>query len=532
MPLPVPLFPSRTPISSPLSPIGSGLKLAPPPNVVPFRGAPQAPQPALRLAPPNLAPGIIPRGIPMSQVPPSLAPSGLGAPLIAAPVEAAGGIALVPAIAGAAGLLLLDLILPQAAAAPEAPGIPASVSPSNATTRNFPEITSPSSGIFPNSLYFITQKLFRFNPPGSANASFSYENTSGALGSNVAFNVASIQASFPSPAGGGSFDYLVGIVIAPQGATSGIPVFPDFRTGQKPQQPVNPLQDPLPLDDQGQRRLFVAPAPPVIVPFRRPAPAPVAPPVPAPVPVTPPVPFAPVIPTIPPDAPPEREPFSPPVPDSPVFPYPIPSTNPSPNPGRVPLPELPLPRPTLKPVTPVKSPILPNTPTSPTEEDGKLKKPFIVVPTPSSATPTQRTRPGDCPDPCPDPCKETDLSDVIAKLKEIIKCVCIEGRTILTSTLGSGDSGTYGLPADTLFVEVRVTQLSPRVRSQSGNQQGEAIQYAGSYSFGGFGNFSDRMPLSYIKNIFVCPKGLDSFQFQTNYGSSATVRAYHLQPLP
>lgn len=487
------------------------------------------PQPAARIAPPPPLPGVPPTLSAPSPSAPSIAPSGAAAPLLAAPAEAVGGIALIPVIAATAAILTGDLFFPQSTAKAEAPGIDPAISPSNATPKTLPPITSPANGLYDNSSYLITLTIFRKNVSETPNPSYSYQSAFGATGANVPFSLTSYFNTYPFK-GGGYTEYITGVVITLNGAVSGALRTPSLQPLATPQQPTQPLQDPVAVDSEGNRRVFTpTPTPeklPRVQPQILPQKSPIAPP--SPTRTVPPEIVPPVVPIAPPNAPPFVPPF--PFPNTPPYPYPLPPFEPRRRDEKDPISPVrpPFPGVTVTPVTVTPSigdPLFP-----PTEGDGKLKVPLKPTIAPPFVPPSRRQRGADCCEETGGSSEKCDLTEVLKKIKELHDCVCLEGREIASKSLGYGDSGSYSLPVDTIAVFVEVTQIGSQVRRQSGNANGQTILYIGSYAFGIGSGYSDRNPISFEHNGFFAPERAEKFEFQLNFGSIAQVTAMYLKP--
>lgn len=525
MALAAPVFPGRIPTAAPAPPLAGGAVPPAANNIVPFRGSPSVPLPPSGVAPPPPAPAPVPTGSAPVPAPPSAPAPGVAAvPAAVAAAEGGAAASLVPVLVGGAAIAALDLLFPAPAFAP---GIPAQFSPLIATPRGTSPISLPSGGIVPDAIYGLTTVIqvvdnLGLNPPQST------QDTTNVLGSNLRNAIAAIQSSYPqTPGNGRNTFYIQSQTVALLFSGSAAPTFPNYDDVLTPQRPTQPLQDPSPLDSEGLRRPYLPLPPPQAPPFRRPAPAPIAPPLPEVAPPVPPIPLPPVIPETPPEAPP----YFPPVPYNPIPPVFVPPGVPQKAPAAIPTPLPPfLPVPT--PVQKLVPPLLPPPVKTPTltpplvDEKGFFLIPPVETRVPPSVPPTERTRGADCCDIVFPECPPCDIEELKNKLDEIKGCACPESRQVEELFLGEGSSGNYSLPPESVRVVLSINDMSPRVRSQSGNAEGETIYFAGSYAFGYSQGFSDRKPISFYGNVFECPPGAGRFQFQLNYGSIAAVSVF------
>lgn len=518
-----PVFPNTLPIGAPSN------------SVVPFTRAPRP----LAAAPPVSATLPLPSApapLPSSTSPPigarglatgvGVGVSTLGGasatPAAVAAVEGGIGAAVLPIVAGAAAFLAGDLIFPQSAANAEAPGIDPSVAPSGQGQGNKFPVTAPNQ-INLSANYFVNTNYTVFYVGGTSETFNTGTGTNGSgINATIAAVVANLDRSPPLP-----YSKINSMSVVPQ-ATPGAPFVPFTPT--VPQSGTAPLQNPVPVDSEGNRRVFVPPPIPERLPQKAPSPLPQRQPLAPTLPRVPTTPLPPVVP----DTPKVDPPLSPPqrVPQQTPFPYPFPLPTPTEAPSRQPggLPGGVTVTPvTVTPVTVTPVTVTPSTglryPKQPTDEKGLLNPPEINLTDPPKPPTTRRQRGADCCD--PDPC---DLSEVLKKIKELSDCVCKEDREFLTKSLGSGDSGTYSLPPESVAVFVNISSVGQSVRSQSGNSNGQNILYIGSYAFGINGGFSDRNPISFENNGYFCPERASEFQFQLNFDSLADVTVLYLKP--
>lgn len=524
-----PVFPVRTPISAPANSIVPFTRAAPLPSGAPSALAGQPPLPP-RMAPlPSSTSAIIPRGVPINA--PNLAPAaGVAIAPAAEVATTVGGASLLGVLGGAAAGVLADLVFPAAAAAPEAPGVDPSLSPLIQPGRVLPTISSPSEGIRSNAIYRITivfQDLFNSGATGAPIQIFVDE-----AGSNVISRVQVTNAQYPETFSTGRRVLLsMTIVLKTPGAAA--PVVPNYAPYLTPQGPGQLLQNPVPVDVNGERkpRVFIPPpVSPQIVPFTRPATRPANPPQPAPqvAPSVPPSIVPDIVPPVVPIAPPISPPF--PFPGVPIYPYPVPF-NPYP-PTREKNPFAP-----LAPIAPgltvtpsVTPPRIPFTPDVPVEETGKLKTPWIEPSVPPIVPPTKRQRGADCCDDGGGGSQEDCCEEILEELAKLKKCACPDDRELATQGLGSGDSISASLPDDTIRVSVQVTDVSSKVRTQSGNEEGETVYFLGWYAFGRDDKWDDRKPISHLYSEFCAPKRANMFTFTLVFGSSASATATYLLP--
>jgi hypothetical protein len=184
-------------------------------------------------------------------------------------------------------------------------------------------------------------------------------------------------------------------------------------------------------------------------------------------------------------------------------------------------------------VPPLKTPpnkVPPEIP-PPVDEKGSYTPPAEELKIPPSVPPTQRTRGADCCDP-PDSEKPEDCCDeILEELKKLRACACPEDRELATEDLGVGDSITAGLPVDTIRVSVQVEEPGVRVRTQSGNQQGQTVYFLGWYSFGRDGKWDDRKPISHLYSEFICPARANMFTFSLVFETEGAATATYLLPV-
>ena len=126
---------------------------------------------------------------------------------------------------------------------------------------------------------------------------------------------------------------------------------------------------------------------------------------------------------------------------------------------------------------------------------------------------------------CPDPCPPVDLKPLRDSLGRIEKYTRRSNVALNAQVIGSGDSGSYRLPDRTKFVTVSVTVPPPNKRIQSGGTVGPDVYHQGWCAVGRSFRYGERIPLSYLQNVYPVPDGCDSFSFTLYDGGSATVQA-------
>lgn len=118
------------------------------------------------------------------------------------------------------------------------------------------------------------------------------------------------------------------------------------------------------------------------------------------------------------------------------------------------------------------------------------------------------------------------LEDDLAELKE---CACDEGSgvSLVGSALGSGRSGFFNLPADTVAVVCVVEKLSSNAKTEKGLSAPD-VYYAGWGWFQFQGGMAERMPLDCGTKVFPWTNEFqpEKFGYTCREGYTATVTAY------
>lgn len=136
-----------------------------------------------------------------------------------------------------------------------------------------------------------------------------------------------------------------------------------------------------------------------------------------------------------------------------------------------------------------------------------------------------------------DECKCTPETDDLAsklqaikdELDAVKKCACGPEFTIQTQTLGGGTGGSFGLPANTLFVTIQLTVIPQNARKEFG-AGGPDVYYAGWCSFGvPLNPCGERTPIAHQNNTFFAPENAKSFSYTVKAGYSATAVATYKQ---
>lgn len=149
-------------------------------------------------------------------------------------------------------------------------------------------------------------------------------------------------------------------------------------------------------------------------------------------------------------------------------------------------------------------------------------------PTTPPVAPLPPTRPpakDDDDKPCP-PCPDVNLKPVTDRLDKMVKYVRRPKTFLELQALGGGGSGVFTLPARTRFVTVAVTVLPPNKREQSGGPSGPNAYHQGWCAVGRSGAFGERIPLSYLQNVYPVPVECDTFSFTLYNGGVANVSAW------
>lgn len=459
-----------------LPPVPSSPPAGIPPISPPSGFRPPIPAPAL--------PGLRPPAIPVIPEP--------GVPGFRPPGGGIGGALIIP--------LVLELLFPPPVSAPEAPpGIDPGASPLQQPPATYPPVTEPPGGIRPDATY---RSDVSFKTVAKSNGITTFGTSGTNTGGNTILVTIKAQTKTYTYSDAFNIGTVLGFTLTLITAGTQPVIKPDYPSSQIPTGFLPPLQQPFPIDIKG---LPKPQYPPMAIPQPAPERLP-APKVPPPIvqPETPPERKVPPFPL-----PPIFEPFSPP------FPLTIPTVVPQPQ-------KVPTPAP-----APQSIPLITINPV-----EGFINPPETEKKIPPFVPPTERQQGSDC---CYYPTKkgqDCDLEPVLKLLKEIKECACPPGRATDTATLGQGDSGSFSLPADALYVILTVTQRGDQVRSQSGNSSGQNIYFLGSYSFGSSGKYGNRKPVSFMSSVFQCHERDANFQYQLNYGSIATAEVVYLRPVP
>lgn len=122
-----------------------------------------------------------------------------------------------------------------------------------------------------------------------------------------------------------------------------------------------------------------------------------------------------------------------------------------------------------------------------------------------------------------DPGAPVDLSPLIGLLEDIQDCACPPTQTGLVS-LGSGRSGIFGLPSNTIGVILTLTSTPDNKKSEQGFLAPDVF-YAGWFSFSRNGNGGVRHPINYLGNWARREPQEDGFSFTCRSGFTASVVA-------
>jgi hypothetical protein len=157
------------------------------------------------------------------------------------------------------------------------------------------------------------------------------------------------------------------------------------------------------------------------------------------------------------------------------------------------------------------------------------------------------TTPTPTPTPVKSPSKhladDIDVLEIIKRLdrigKELEEC-CERDRPypppdankVITTVLGSANSGLYDLPHDTFQVGLRITDQPLRVKQQDGYNSPDVL-YAGWAWFGAANNMSERLPIDSEFKLYSPPRYIsNTFGFTLYNGLTAIITAYSIKPKP
>ncbi len=155
------------------------------------------------------------------------------------------------------------------------------------------------------------------------------------------------------------------------------------------------------------------------------------------------------------------------------------------------------------------------------------------------------------PTPTPTPVKnpsghvadDIDILEIINRLdrigRELEEC-CERDRPypppdankVITTVLGSANSGLYDLPKDTFQIGLRISAQPLKVKQQDGYNSPDVL-YAGWAWFGAANNMSERLPVDSEFKLYSPPRYIsNTFGFTLYNGLTAIITAYSIKPKP
>lgn len=107
-----------------------------------------------------------------------------------------------------------------------------------------------------------------------------------------------------------------------------------------------------------------------------------------------------------------------------------------------------------------------------------------------------------------------------------------DANKVLTTVLGSGNSGGYDLPPNTFQIALRISTQPLKGKQQDGYDAPDVL-YSGWAWFGAANNLSERMPVDSQFKLYSPPRYIsNAFYFTLYNGVSATITAYSIKPKP
>lgn len=129
--------------------------------------------------------------------------------------------------------------------------------------------------------------------------------------------------------------------------------------------------------------------------------------------------------------------------------------------------------------------------------------------------------------PCPPSPDECDCVDIREIVREELDEKFPPARPFFNriTVASSANSGQVVLPPFTYRVDFQLNDIPVNAKVQSGGGAPD-VYYAGWYCFGSGANQGDRNPISYERNTFYPPDGVQNFTYTLQQGYTGTVTVY------